>query len=80
MSAGWSLDNCGKGGCVLKLVKDAILLAFYDILTQNLPSIYSCHVEFRSTFLLLLLGVHPWNLIAIFNHSPLYVLWSVTWK
>lgn len=70
MSAGWSLDNCGKGGWVLKLVKDAILLAFYDILTQNLPSIYSCHVEFRSTFLLLVLGVHPWNLIAIFNHSP----------
>lgn len=30
LSAGWSLDNCGKGGWDLKLVKDAILLAFYE--------------------------------------------------
>lgn len=50
MPAGWSLDNRGKGGWDLKLVKDAILLALYDILMQNLPSIYSCHVELRSTF------------------------------
>ncbi|KAL9348983.1 hypothetical protein Peur_060349 [Populus x canadensis] len=50
MPAGWSLDNRGKGCWDLKLVKDAILLALYDILMQNLPSIYSCHVELRSTF------------------------------
>lgn len=67
MSAGWSLDNCGKGGCVLKLVKDAILLAFYDILTQNLPSImwnfaqpfYFSYWEFiRGIWLLSLIILH----------------------
>lgn len=77
MSAGWSLDNCGKGGCVLKLVKDAILLAFYDILTQNLPSImWNFAQPFYFSYWEFIRGI--WLLSSII--LQLHVLWSVTWN